>query len=477
MWLIVLTVAVQLVVIFGFILLERRQPAATLAWIMAVMFVPLVGALLYLSFGLRRTIRRSRAAEKIARRTEGVYQRYALARRSQRPTDLPARTEPLIALGARVDAAPARVGNDVRILRNASSTYRAMIEAFDRASDHIHVLFYIIQPDETGKALRDLLARRAAQGVQVRVLCDAIGSLRLPSDFWRPLEEAGGRAAYFAPVRLAPRVRRRDHINFRNHRKIVVVDGRVGMTGGINVGREYLGLDPEIGQWRDSHIRIEGPAVIGLQQTFLEDWLATTGELLDAPRYFPPPDEPPPGDALVQVVASGPDRPWSLLHRLYALAIAQARERVWLTSPYFVPDRVIQSAIATAALSGLDVRLLVPRRSDSRLVDWASRSYYGELLDAGVRVYMYDKGFLHAKALLVDHWLGTIGSANLDIRSFHLNYELNAFVYDKAFVDELALQFLDDVEDARELPPDWAHKLSYGRRILHSFAGLLSPLL
>jgi len=468
----------QLAVIFGFILLERRQPAATLAWILGVLFVPVVGVVLYLVLGLRRTTKRSRAAEKIAKRTDEVFARHTLAlRNADTGRSLAPWVEPTISLGTRVDQSPASQGNAVSILRNAAATYDAMIAAIEAAVDHVHVLFYIIQPDETGKRLRELLTRRAADGIEVRVLCDAIGSIRLPSDFWAPLEAAGGMAAYFAPVRIAPRFRRRDRINFRNHRKVVVVDGRIGLTGGINVGREYLGLDPDIGEWRDSHIRLAGPSVVGLQQTFVEDWLTTTGELLDDARYFPLPHAEPPGDAVVQIVASGPDRPWSLIHRIYALAIAQARERVWISSPYFVPDRVIQSAIVTAALSGVDTRLLVPKRSDSRLVTWASRSYYGELLDAGVRIYEYDRGFLHTKSMVIDSWLGTIGSANMDIRSFHLNYELNAFVYDEPFTGELAQQFVDDLRYAHELPPDWSHKLRYGQRLLHAFAGLMSPLL
>ncbi|MCB9733772.1 MAG: cardiolipin synthase [Deltaproteobacteria bacterium] len=475
---VVVGLAVQLAVIFGFVLLERRQPAATLAWIFGVLFMPILGVLLYLMFGLRRTIKRSRKAERLARRTAQVFRRYAVATHRDAPEAIAARAEPLVALGMRVEHAPASYGNAVDVLRNAGATYRAMLEAIRGATDHVHVLFYIIQPDETGRTLRSALVERAREGVQVRVLCDAIGSTRLPNEFWAPLREVGGVAEWFAPVRfMRPRMRRRDHINFRNHRKIVVVDGHVGLTGGINIGREYLGLDPAVGNWRDSHLRVEGPAVVGLQQTFIEDWLAATGELLDAPRYFPTPKEPLPGDHVVQIIASGPDRQWSLIHRLNSLAISQGRRRVWVTSPYFVPDRVIQQALTTAALCGLDTRLLVPARSDSRLVDWAARSYYGELLDAGVRIFVYERGFLHAKTLIVDDWLGSIGSANMDMRSFHLNYELNAFVYGRPVTEELAQHFLSDLEGAHELPRTWSQTLTYPQRLLHATAGLMSPLL
>ncbi|MFO0748696.1 MAG: cardiolipin synthase [Myxococcota bacterium] len=380
-------------------------------------------------------------------------------------------------LASRVSGSHASSENAVHMLVDAGQTYAAIREAVSAAKDHIHVQFYIIQPDAAGRELRDHLVERARAGVTVRVLCDALGSMKLPSGFWDPLAAAGGQAGYFAPIRIGPLVRRRDHVNFRNHRKIVVVDGRIGLTGGINIGREYLGLDPRIGAWRDTHIRLEGPVVLGLQQTFVEDWLHATGQLLDDARYFPDPPALAVGHATAQVVASGPDRPWAVIHQLHFMACVSAEKRIWATSPYFVPDRVIQTALVTAALRGVDVRLLVPKRSDSRLVDWASRYYFGELLDAGVRIFEYDKGFLHAKTLVVDDWLAAIGSSNMDIRSFQLNYELTAFVYDRDLTEDLARQYATDLDSAREVPPRWLSTQSYGRRLLYAFAGLLSPLL
>jgi len=321
------------------------------------------------------------------------------------------------------------------------------------------------------------LVDKAKAGVEVRVLCDGLGSMRLPDDFWAELVSAGGKAAVFAPVKIAPMLRRRDHVNFRNHRKIVIVDGIIGLTGGINIGREYLGLDPEVGEWRDTHVRIEGPAVLGMQQTFIEDWLHTTDELLDSGRYFPEPSSVAPGAATVQVIGSGPDRPWAIIHQLHFLAVVYSQKRVWLTTPYFVPDRVLQTALITAALRGVDVRLLLPKKSDSRLVDWASRFYFAELLEAGVRIYEYGAGFLHAKTMVVDSWLATIGSSNMDIRSFSLNYEINAFAYDETAAMALVDQFRSDLLLAKEVAPGWSEGLSYPRRLLHAFAGLLSPLL
>jgi len=473
-----IVVALQLVVVFGFVVRERREPQATLAWILGVVLIPVIGAMFYFIFGLKRIELRNLRAERVAARVREVMSRHRVSQKARGREDvLSMKTQQLVTLALRVAEAQASTENAVVMLVDGEATYQAMRAAISSARDHIHVEFYIIQPDDAGQQLLELLVEKQRAGVTVRVLCDALGSLRLPGDFWDPLIAVGGQAGFFGPIRLAPIVRRRDHVNFRNHRKIIVVDGRIGLTGGINIGREYLGLDPQIGAWRDTHVRLEGPVVLGLQQTFMEDWLHATGELLDDVRFFPDPPTPSVGQATAQVVASGPDRPWAVIHQLHFMACAAAEKRIWATSPYFVPDRVIQTALVTAALRGVDVRLLVPRRSDSRLVDWASRYYFGELLDAGVRIFEYDKGFLHAKSFVVDEWLAAIGSANMDIRSFQLNYELSAFVYDDDFARACAAQYAVDLTSATEVPRQWLATLPYGKRLLYAFAGLLSPLL
>jgi len=467
----------QIVVVLGFVLMERREPQATLAWIMGVVFLPVVGALLYLVFGFSRTVRRVRVSRRVATRTRAVFARWQVGRKARggEVLALDERTRVMVQLAERAARARACTGNDVQLLIDARETYLAMRQAVDAATHHVHVQFYIIQPDQTGVALRDHLASRARDGIEVRVLCDAIGSFSLPHNFWTSLVEAGGHVGYYGPIRIGP-LRRRDRVNFRNHRKNVVVDGRVGFTGGINIGREYLGLDPTVGAWRDTHVAIRGPAVIDLQKTFVEDWLATTTELLDDESYFPEFGDPE-GDAVVQVVASGPDRSWAVIHQLFVLATARANRRIWITSPYFVPDGIMKNALISASLSGQDVRVLVPRKGDSRLVDLASRHHFGELLDAGVRIYEYNAGFLHAKTILVDDWVAVIGSTNMDIRSFQLNYELTAFVYDSKTVKALETMYRGDLEGATQLPPTWARDLSYGRRLLYACAGLMSPLL
>lgn len=468
---------VQLAIIFGFVLLERRAPAATLAWVLAVALVPVLGAVLYLFFRVRAAKRNIKTWEAVSNRLDEVLADQRIGDGSDVFDDCDERTRQLLRLGNRLATTPATGGNYSDILVNARATYDAMFEAIERARHHVHVEFYIIQPDPSGEALRERLVERARAGVEVRVLADAVGSIALPSEFWDPLIEAGGKAAFFSPVNPLYRLRRRDRIDFRNHRKIVVCDGYEGFTGGINVGKEYLGMNPDLGHWRDTHIRLDGPAVLGLQRTFAEDWLQATDETLGDPCYFPAPKLPVPGADIVQIIDSGPDRARSPIRHVYFQAITSARDRVWVTSPYFVPDTVIEEALITAALRGVDVRLLLPNKSDAWLVGLASRAFYPNLLEAGIRIYEYDRGFIHAKTLVVDDWVGTVGSANMDIRSFRLNYELNAFVYGATFCDELADQFLVDIGHAREITLASQRELGYFQRLGRSFASLLSPLL
>ncbi len=477
--------------IIAVVLSERRQPSVTLAWIISLIFLPAIGLLAYILFGARRmriVARYSSAATAQIRRAIAAH----LARTHDDPLIMnEPRTVGLLRLAERLSSTPATSGNHCRMLVDGAATYRAMIQAIEEAEHHIHVEFYIIQPDTTGTALRDRLTRRAESGVQVRVLVDAVGSIALPATFWKPLIDAGGEAYFFRPVvRMLHRLRRRDRIDFRNHRKIVVVDGHIGFTGGINVGREYLGLDPDIGRWRDTHIRIEGPAVLSLQQAFAEDWMVASNIALEDAAYYPRfktstndgactsgYDSPTRKDAthIVQVVDSGPDRTWSPMVHLFDQAIAVAQDRVWITNPYFVPDPTVEMALITAALRGVDVRLLLPERADHIVVTWASRSYYQQLLDAGVLIFEYARGFVHAKTMVVDDWVATIGSANMDMRSFHLNFELNAFVFGEAFVSAVAHQFKSDLENASAIQN--SVKAGTLKRLVQGGARLLSPLL
>jgi len=472
-------VLIHIAVILSILVGQKRQPTATLAWLLAVTFIPFLGIGLYLLIGRTKTRRIVRRTRDAARALAPVVERYGM--RTWQPLDglskEERRTCDLIILGERLTAARTSRQNMVTPLDSAAATYRAILEALDTARHHAHILFYIIQPDGTGKSLRDRLVACANRGVSVKVIFDALGSASLPDDFWAPLESAGGRVAAFNPVSaFTSEFRRRDRVDFRNHRKLVIVDGRVGFTGGINVGREYLGLDPEIGHWRDTHLKISGPAVLGLQEVFALDWLSAAGDDEPIEHWFPEPDVHEDG-CLVEIVDSGPDTEWAPVEQIYLHAIAQARQRVWLATPYFVPSAPLEAMLFNAAMRGIDVRILLPERADSLIVNLASRSYFSQLLGGGVRIFLYERGFMHAKTMVVDEWMGTVGSANMDVRSFQLNFELNAFVFDPRFCKELARQFLLDLSHAREHTSEDEQRIHLGKRILQQTSRLFSPLL
>lgn len=470
---------VHVAVIMSILVGQKRQPTATLAWILTVALIPFVGIGLYLLIGrtkTRRIVRRTRAA---ARALAPVVERYGM--RAWHPLDglsmEERRTCDLIVLGERLAAARTSRLNEVAPLDTAAATYRAILEAIDAAEKHVHILFYIIQPDRTGESLRDRLVTSAGRGVAVKVIVDAVGSSSLPDNFWTPLIAVGGKVATYNPVSaFTSELRRRDRVDFRNHRKLVIVDGHVAFTGGINVGREYLGLDPEIGHWRDTHLRISGPAVLSLQEVFALDWLSAADQDEAIESWFPEPELHDNG-CLVEIVDSGPDTEWAPVEQIYLHAIAQARHRVWLATPYFVPSAPLEAMLFNAGMRGIDVRILLPEKADSLLVNLASRSYFSELLGGGVRIFLYERGFMHAKTMVVDEWMGTVGSANMDVRSFQLNFELNAFVFDKRFCRELASQFLIDLSHAREHTSKDEERLKLGTRILQQSSRLFSPLL
>lgn len=471
---------IHIAAIVTLLVFERREPNATLAWLLTLVFLPLIGLFLYLAIGRTHASRIAKRYSDVVTRLHSVMEKHGVQAKLTRGTAeaIPPAMESLLRLGDRLASTPASCHNQVRMLVDAKAAYRAMSHAIENARHHVHVEFYIIQPDSTGTRLRNLLVERARAGVDVRLVCDGLGSGRLPSDFWDPLIEAGGEATWFRPVsRILARLPFRDRIDFRNHRKLVIVDGQVGFTGGINVGREYLGLDPEVGYWRDTHVQIEGPAVLSLQKVFAEDWLQATGELLDDARFYPAPPAEPLGPYSVHVIDSGPDRTYSPISYLFTQAFALARERIWITSPYFIPNPSIRGSLIAAALRGVDVRLLVPLKPDHKVVMLAATTYFLPLLEVGVRIYRYERGFVHAKTTVVDNWIGTVGSANMDMRSFHLNYEVNAFVYGEEFCEQLAQQYLVDLTSARETSLEQERQTGLLVRLIRAAARMLSPLL
>jgi cardiolipin synthase len=460
----------NVIVLSVMLLLEKRSPAATLAWLFALAFLPGLGVVIFLFVGPRRLkrsrLRRLRAREAVARPAHELEERVmkeAMSRELSRQ---------IVQIGVRTNRSPVSVAEDVRLLEDGKETFGAILEAIAAAKDHVHVEYYIYEPDRTGTALRDALVERAKAGVEVRLLMDAVGSANIDDRFLAPLREAGGEAYFFNQVR---RLRRSRFVNFRNHRKIVVCDGKVGFTGGLNVHDEDNTAYRDDG-WRDTHLRLAGSCVTWLQLVFLEDWHYTRGAVPSGDRYLPH-DGPGATGELVQILDSGPDSEVETIKTAYFAAINAAKRKVWITTAYFVPDESILLALKAAAHRGVDVRILVPSVSDSAIVMAAGRSYYEELLHTGVRIYEYQRRMLHAKTMVVDDWFSAVGTANMDNRSFRLNFEVTALVYGAKMSHELSVMFKRDRKNAVEILRSHRTKLPVSEKLLEGVARLLSPLL
>lgn len=459
------------------IVLENRNPSRTVAWLIVLNFLPIVGFILYILIG-RNVRKRKLFRHKFISNADVLKKLETRPRPLLKESDFwmyphLASKRRLLNLMTNVSQSPFTVHNASRILTNGDETFRQIIADMSQAKDHIHFQFYIIRHDTTGQQFKQVLMDKARQGVKVRVIYDGVGSVRLDRAYIAELREAGVEVAAFFPV-ILPFLNNK--LNYRNHRKIVVVDGKIGFVGGLNIGDEYLGKDTRFGFWRDSHVQLKGEAVYLLQNIFLKDWFFVTGQNVDGDRYFPPLGEIE-EEEIIQIAASGPDSDWELIWQMYFSIIATAQEKIYITSPYFVPDDSITMALKTAALSGLDVRILLPSRPDHHTVFWASRSYFQELLEAGVRFYLYQPGFVHAKILLVDGLVASIGTANMDIRSFQHNFEVNAILYNSSSVAKLEADFFDDLEDSKELTLHDYQRRPWHHRVLESIARLLSPLL
>lgn len=513
-WLLEVGFVVYALLVAAFVILERRRPTATLALVLALVFVPVLGFLVYVLF-MRRVRRRLRRRER--RPINPVDETREHAKLDALPDDLAPSAQGLVRLALKSAAAPLRRSEDVELLPTATAAFDAFAEAITAATRTIHCEFYIWRDDPIARRITAMLTERARAGVKVRVLYDHLGSLGLPRSHFDALREAGGQVAVFGRLRVPLRLGG-VRFNFRNHRKIMTVDGQCGFLGGINVGAEYLDPDADHHAWRDLAVGLRGDAVVGLEAIFLEDWLASTGELIDlegersaVPRRFDPrrplpkdrpwqrrrarrareraraanPFSPKPrGPAasrgpLLQIIPSGPDLPLvSAISAQFSAAIATATRRVWLSTPYFVPDEPLLLVMRIAALRGLDLRLLVPTpdNNDIRIIGWAARSYYDDVLLAGGRIFEYQPGMLHSKFLIVDD-ICAIGSANMDVRSFHINYEVTGMFYDPDVTAALAEIFCQDLERSREVTAEERADPSLGQRLLEGTARVLSPLL
>jgi cardiolipin synthase len=456
------------------VVLRRKEPSSTIAWILTLIFLPVVGAVLFLLFGrdrVRWPARRKRQADAMVR---SILRERTQAARDPSFADgqLTELEKQIFQVGSFFTGDPASVGNRIEVLTHGNDVYEALGAAIDGAEHHVNAEFYLIRNDQTGAWFRDKLVRAAERGVSVRLLCDAYGCLAIGSAWRKPLRRAGVKLGIFLPMRslfLQP-------VNLRNHRKIVVVDGKVAFSGGVNIGDEYRGQMPGIGVWRDTHFRMEGPAALALQRVFFQDWFFATGEGVDPTPFFPP-SASSGGEASVAIVPSGPDTRTEAIHRLFFAAIAGARERVYITTPYFVPDAPMVVALQVAAMRGVDVKLILPSRSNHRVTFHAGRSFYTELLEAGVHVYEYEPGMIHAKTMVVDGRIVFLGSANMDMRSFRLNFEVHALIHDAPTASELEACFSEDL--AKTVAVDLARWRNRRRRyrIAEGAGRFLSPLL
>jgi cardiolipin synthase len=454
-----------IVVAIGLVL-ERRSPTATLAWLGILAWLPLVGILVYYFFGPRRLRRRK------LKRQEGSRLLLRAMRDLDREIDDPRWTS-LARMAIAAGESPPLPATDVTLYLEGDALYDALEAAIRAARHHIHVEYYIFDDDDVGRRMIAALAERAKAGVEVRVVLDGIGAYSLSGASLEPLRKAGGDVAWFNPVSgFRPRL-----ANFRTHRKIVIVDGVHAFTGGMNVTRDHSVLSSGGRAWRDTHVSFRGPATRVLQRVFLEDWFFASGK---APptgaEYFVPVAQE--GEyALVQIVSSGPDRDLYTIHQLFFGAITQAQNRVWITTPYFVPDETMLAALVAAGLRGVDVRVLVPRSSDNKLVDLAARSYYPDLVRARVQIHEYTDRMLHAKTMVIDDDVAIVGTANMDNRSFRLNFEVVAAIYDDATTHELARVFESDLEKSDAVKVRELKDKPWTDRLGESAARLFSPLL
>ncbi|RYX98232.1 MAG: cardiolipin synthase [Comamonadaceae bacterium] len=453
------------------IVLQKRAPVSTMSWILSLALLPLAGFVIYYFLGPQRL--KSQRLKRLRSRAIALAPADVKLLRQAAHRAPPALRQ-MAELGTAACGLPVSSATAVELLSGGARTFDDIFRAIREAKDHVHLEYYIFEPDKIGTALRDLLVEKAGQGVTVRLLLDALGSKRVGRKFLAPLHGAGVHVALFHDTRIGRRLR--PVTNYRSHRKIVVCDGHVGFTGGVNITDEE---DPRTlpDAYHDVHVRIEGSAVRWLQTTFLEDWTYATGEHPRGMEHLladlMPQAEA--GDIPVQIVTSGPDNPLEAIHRMHISAINSSSRRAWLTTPYFVPGEPALMALTSAALRGVDVRLLVPRRSDSAIVSAAARSYFDELIAAGVKVWEYKARMLHSKTLVVDDDCAMIGTANFDNRSFRLNYEVMAVVYGPELALPLAAQFETDLKSASAVPHHRTQR--FLRRLGDSVARLFSPLL
>ena len=458
-----LTVVITIVVV----ILDNRNPVKTLAWVLVLSFLPVIGLIFYFFFG--RDVRREKLISK-----RGYFRltKYPLAEYyEQKSSEYTDDQHPLKRFFRKVNEALPFDGNSVQVYTSGHEMLQSLLQAIANAKHHIHLQFYIFEDDAVGRLVRDALIEKVREGVEVRLLYDDVGCWKVDQSFYEKMREAGIETRGFLKVRFPMFTSK---VNYRNHRKVVVIDGRVGFVGGMNLALRYL-KGVKWGIWRDTHIRIEGRAVYGLQIAFLSDWYAADHSLITSSRYYP--DMPVCGESSIQIVTSNPIGGVETIMQGLLIAITGSQKYFYIQTPYLLPTEPILLALRTAALGGVDVRIMIPERADSRITHLASLSYLDELMQSGVKIYRYNKGFLHSKVMVSDDVLSTVGSTNMDFRSFEHNFEVNAFMYDRESALKMKSIFLDDQKDADLVQlKEWRMRPWY-QKVAESGIRLFAPLL
>lgn len=473
------TLFFNIILALAIIFLERRESSSIWAWLLVLFFIPIVGFILYLLLGRKLTRRRMfrwSGRKKIGIETLVDYQIESIKEGSfeYKLSETASKYKELIYMNLLSNHAVLTQDNHIHIFDDGQDKFDRLLEDIAEAKHHIHIQYYIFRLDRLGTRILDTLIEKARQGVQVRVLYDEMGSRGVHKKDFKALIEQGGEVEVFFPSVL-PLINPR--MNYRNHRKIVVIDGKVGYIGGFNVGDEYLGLKEKFGYWRDTHLRINGSSVQPLQTRFLLDWNQASDRknLEYEDSFFPTFYRQ--GNTAIQIVSSGPDSDWEAIKNGYIKLINMAKKYVYIQTPYFIPDDAFINAVRIACLSGIDVRIMIPNKPDHIFVYWATYYYVGLLIEAGAKVYVYENGFLHTKMVVIDDEAASVGTANIDSRSFKLNFEANAFIYDTDVAHQLAELFERDILYSSELTPEKYKNRSTIIKLKESISRLLSPIL
>lgn len=457
---------------------DKRDPVKALAWITVMVALPVVGLIFYLVFG------RNHRKQKIFCRKglsdlEAIEEITAQQVLGISDPKLPnfievSQNRDIITLLLNNSKSPLTIYNNIEVYNTGAQTFENIIKELKAATKFIHLEYYIFEhKDKIGREIVEILMEKARSGVEVRMIYDDVGSWSIGSSFCNKMRSAGIEIKRFMPV-VFPWLT--SNVNYRNHRKIIVIDGRVAFTGGVNIADRYAKKEKS-SVWRDAHLRIEGQAVLMLQTIFSTDWYFVSGQKLYKRELYLPENQIFKQTA-IQIASSGPDSDWASIMQAFFAAINKAKKHIYISTPYFLPNEAILTALKVAALSGIDIKLMMPKRSDSKIVHWASQSYISELLEAGIKVYLFEKGFNHSKLVIIDGTFASIGSANMDIRSFEDNFEVSAFIYNQGFTQQLEAMFIEDLKMCSQLSiQDWESRPLLPRTVLEPVSRLFSPLL